>query len=477
MDENSFSARYAYQSTEMQNLKKEILRCSKIKENSKMEEVNLMKKKYFRLMEEFKSFAFCTYSGKKHKKRCLKCIKEGEALALMCEIYEKPLPESETQRDIVVFEMCIPLEISILRDSLFVLKNFILQFASVKTMIYGYWIDYPFLKEYLKSPRPKYATLGSKNESHLIHSHNKNKHPTLPIEDFILDNKYSVHLSTLNSETRTNHIIIFSKQAYFKNKCTFETTFPYDKLMWTLQSTLHTENEVLAKQSLCPQELDKREFIKYGCFRAGERLQLKNLLASLEARELSFENINVFKLIAQSLWEMSFWEIGAEYKLSYSHADLENPIYLDHICKVLIDFLNVYKEKWNDHYVILIVIVITARLIDHAPKLELKKYMCQNIMLKCRRITKTWEQEVRKHIKEYSMRDARYEELQKMQFEIECFTILTFFVSDKYDVMTFLLSSGDDVVDWLTSIRNLNEKKYFIKELSKLLTIRIINCI
>jgi hypothetical protein len=464
VNKDSFGSKFAKNSLTIQNLKQKILNASKIKENEKIIEVNKLKCEYAKLMKEFQAYTNCTYTGKKHKRRCEKCIIEEKAKAINCQVYEKPLPEKETERDIVVFELCIPKSISLFRDSLFIIKNFMLQYENIKTLVYGHWIDYPFLKPYfeqISDSRPNYVALGSVKESFAFYSHNRKKHVSKPIEEFILENKYSLHLSTIYLEYgHTNHIIMFTGYPCFKQMCTFTTSFPYDALQWTLESNLHTENEVLAKQSLCPRELSRKEFIKYGSFRAGASLQLKNLLASLEARELSFENINVFKLIAQSLWEMGDWEIGDEYTFSRSHGDLENLIFVDHICRVLYDLLEIYKEKWNDHVVILNVIIITARLIDFVPRLNIKERISKDIMLKCREIINRWEVDIKEARKKLPSEDHKFIE---KEFETSCFSILTYFVSKKYGELKFLLKSNENVVSWLCSIRNINNKKHLIK--------------
>ena len=468
VNESSFASKYAKASHDIQKLKRDILDSSKIREIEKLKEVRNKKKEFNTLMAQFRAYPSCTYYGKKHKKRCLKCIIEEKAKALRCEVYEKPLPEDEIERDIVVFELCMPKTISLLRDSLFIIKRFLLEYETVKTIIYGYWINYPFLKPYFELStnfRSNYVALGSKNESFALHSHDKYQHPSLPEEVFVLNNKYSLNLSTVYLKgPQTNHIIKFGVPC-FKTNCTFKVDFPYTTLQFAVDSNLHTENEVLSEQFKCPKELTKKEFIKYGCLRAGASLQLKNLLASLEARELSFENINVFKLIAQTIWEMGDWEIGPEYTISRSHGDLKNTVFVDYICKTLSELLDIYKEKWNDHYVLLNIIVITSRLIDHAPELCLKEKLCKKLMLPCRKIANKWEKDIEENRKKTSPDDnVRLKQLIELEFEISIFSILTYLVSKKYDELKFVFNSNEHVVSWLCSIRTINEKKCLIKQ-------------
>ena len=87
-------------------------------------------------------------------------------------------------------------------------------------------------------------------------------------ESFIVPTGYNIYLT---AEVNT---LSFIEKYKPKEFCTFKAAEPYKKLQWALSNTLPYENQVIAKQQECPNELLRNEFIKYGSFRSGHRLQL-----------------------------------------------------------------------------------------------------------------------------------------------------------------------------------------------------------
>lgn len=78
----------------------------------------------------------------------------------------------------------------------------------------------------------------------------------------------------------------------------------YKSLQWTLDSTKHTQNKVLATQSDCPADLSIAEYKEFGSLRAdGHRLQYRNLYRTISDESLSFETPSVLALVMQALWE------------------------------------------------------------------------------------------------------------------------------------------------------------------------------
>ncbi|CAF1692045.1 unnamed protein product, partial [Adineta ricciae] len=66
-------------------------------------------------------------------------------------------------------------------------------------------------------------------------------------------------------------------------------------------STGFIQNDVIAKLSNCSLEIQPKEFVEFGSFRSGHRLQWWNLLAALETDSLSIAEESVAILITHSI--------------------------------------------------------------------------------------------------------------------------------------------------------------------------------
>ncbi len=79
----------------------------------------------------------------------------------------------------------------------------------------------------------------------------------------------------------------------------------YNNLQFALNSTSHSQNDVLANQYNCHVILQLREFIKYGFFRSGHRLQMRNLLQALDSRVFSIKNPEILLLFLQTIYNVN----------------------------------------------------------------------------------------------------------------------------------------------------------------------------
>ncbi|KAJ8076100.1 hypothetical protein PM082_022085 [Marasmius tenuissimus] len=78
----------------------------------------------------------------------------------------------------------------------------------------------------------------------------------------------------------------------------------YYNLQFTINSTHHTPNEVIASQSDCHRDLSLHEYIAFGTLRAGGRIQWLNILRELRARTLTFSDEAVEMLVSQTALQM-----------------------------------------------------------------------------------------------------------------------------------------------------------------------------
>ena len=204
--------------------------------------------------------------------------------------------------------------------------------------------------------------------------------------------------------------------------------------------------------------MELKEFTRFGFFRAGHRLQLKNLLSSLEERNLSFNQLGVYSLIAQSLWELGpidYLKPLLSKKYPDSHADFSNQEYAENLAQVLFNFASLIEKKWNDHLILLNLITILNRAISMLSWNEPLLNRMVDCLRKCRRIGCEWQAEIEKLIEKSraDLKDTELENLKAKLLEICCFTILTYNVEKANAHL--VMSSNEDVIVWLSSMSKI----------------------
>ena len=449
----AFSAKFALSNSEMQKTKRNIWIYIDSKIQEKFAEVEKKRVEYQNILKtghEYKLNRVGEYCH--NSNNCLLCY----ASDMKVHTYEKPLPEDETEQNIVVFELRIPILIGVLRESIHLFKNLVLQTFITGSDLHGRWVENLELKQFSNKEiesRSFDFTLGSIHKPFSVsHYSSLHKHPNSDLNEFILPNA-----NTLNYCSKGLRKSCYYKQTGFENNCIHKAHPPYHVLQWTLNSTHHNENDVIARQSECPRGLDLNEFINFGCFRAGQNLQLKNLLVALETRSLSFSEKGVYALIAQSLWEIGQQNKTNEKKLSFyrfinlgSHADLYKDVYLNNLNGVLDDFIEVYSKKWDEHIVLLIVVIILNRVIQFSPQ---KNWGAK--LRKCKTIANDWVAQIERIIE--NLNSSNKDELLKLKeklYQVLCILILTHNIDR--NGFKFVMSEKEDVLIWLDSMYKIN---------------------
>lgn len=187
-----------------------------------------------------------------HHPHCGLCLLESQIKNYKISLYERPLKPEEHNQNAVVFELKMPPKIECLRDVLYLFVTQHYNSSCRKIDVYGKWSTYDQISQYARS-KPANVFLGSTTQlvkkSHYGHSY----HPDQDFSSFIVDNGYnctyfSGTILTLPTELREQSV---KKYVSF----TVENPSLYSGLQWTIQSTSHTQNSVLAKQSECPREM------------------------------------------------------------------------------------------------------------------------------------------------------------------------------------------------------------------------------
>lgn len=441
---NTFTVRYASQSNDCREIKHKILIEAEEKKQKKLNELREERQRYFSLITE----ANRRSCDCERWRKCYKCNLTTQADNLTVNAYEWPLPQNEHHINAVIFELRIPESISNLRDSLFVLNDIILKTERIERekKCWGFWIENSDISKYALN-RPHFISLGSSTKL-FVQSHYKCFHPTQSDEHFLPNNGFDLKLGNLNERLLVSYD--YSKNA-LKQFCTFKVEKTYESLGWTLSDTSEKENKIIAEQINCPPELKLLEYIKFGTFRSGHRLQARNLLESLINKCLSFNRLSVRSLICQSLWQVGPYDKDEPT----SHADFKNNDYIFTLYDVIEEFLDKIEKKWNDHLILYNLIVIILRAITLNESC-LDKMV--HLLRKCRNTALEWQKAIIQVISgenEHNRKAHLKEELIKVCL----YSIQTFNVEK--DKIGYLFNGEEDILAWLSTAENITKLKNF----------------
>ena len=469
-DSSYFGAKYAKSNTEMIRLKQEILLEIQQKIKEKENEVLLARNEYERLIAKSKSMK-CTYStdnwGREyHASWCEKCTLIKEAQAMRIKIFEKYLPDDDTGKNLVIFELRIPKSINSLRDAICILKSKILKVPNQKPKkLKGIWIDYAKISSKALNIQEK-VSLGSTSVL-FENSHYQSLHPNSSLESFVVPNGYNIMLCLKESNETLGYDD--SKPGY-KKFCVLKASSLFDCLQFALESCSHNENQILAMQKKCPCDLNLNQFVNFGFFRAGNRMQFKNLLSTLITRSVPLSHQAVLSLFTQSLYELESLAKPVHFcnqnLYPVAHEDFKDPFFCEKLTDALNDLLELSSKKWNDHNVLLTIIEIVSRSISMAPNEEILQNMVE-IMRKCRLVAIKWQNEVENVAKKVDYQNkSEIEKLRIKILEICCSGVLTF--NTESIKVHLLMNSDQDILSWLRLISKIsNFNSLYGKEYSK----------
>lgn len=265
--------------------------------------------------------------------------------------YVHLLPDEETKRFAIVFELKIPTKIAQLRDVLYAFAKFCYGLSKPVQKIKAKWNEN--LGEYDECTSTQ-MTLGSSR------SHNTQTYPvSCTFDNFIVKNPFNCKFAAGNyAIPMVDEIALLVKK-----RCTLETRGEYAGLQWTLNSTSHTENEVYCSQSKCAGDLTLTEYKNFGSLRAdGHRLQIRKLYAMIETEALSFENESVLALVIQTLWECGV--IGEADATRESHADFADVKFCDTMITLLAKFVDQHRDNWVHPFKLLTATLVAIRAFE-----------------------------------------------------------------------------------------------------------------
>ncbi|KAH8822111.1 hypothetical protein DL96DRAFT_1748059 [Flagelloscypha sp. PMI_526] len=353
----AFAYRHSLLSPEFRDLRQSIEAKAERDWHEKQRELQQKRDRYNDLTSQAKRM-ICDYyvtNGRwkiRHKaKECTKCSLKSEASAIVIDVFEWPLPEDDVLSAQVVFELKTPYTFSRWRDTTWQLsRQFDVEFSPARDSPQHILSDYSELKEFSSVPSLQNLTIASSQKKRL------------PCSDAAVMRNNPLEYQ-LYCSSQGEWISNARPSITIRSFCTPQIpSSQYSNLDWTIATTTHYSNEVMAKQPIRHPDLLSHDYLNVGHLRSGHRLQYHNIaLGILNANNLGDEFS--FLLYRQALWQAEYANDNGT-----SEREAHQAMNDSDFCRELLDRLRKRlessKENWQQSWVLTILSCVACRLVQ-----------------------------------------------------------------------------------------------------------------
>ena len=389
--ELSFAVQFSKSSQEHKGLRSRIEKQASEAVEAKKKEHREKEAEYYQMQQQTRALT-CQVNDddgiERHDPECTKCELERLTGEMSIDVYEWPLPSDEAACVSTIFELDCPTSFAAWRSVTWIILNDLGRPPAVSLDNPAAILhEYTGLKDY--ATQKSRLTFASKKRSLTKTQHRELRFPVsvdrcmvpnaLKYEYFDLEKRLWVRGQTL-----TPSIDRLCKTALPEG--------PYSNLQYSVDSTLHGQNRVIAEQETCHKDLTLHEFIAFGSLRAdGERMQWLNIKRELAASNLNLKTEAVCTLMTQAAWQAGSKDAGKSkhYKLrsggnldegqegavSGTTVDQRSLLRMSHVmflntefCKELLSIISGNLESiganWHSDHTLLLLVVITLRTLS-----------------------------------------------------------------------------------------------------------------
>ncbi|KAJ5425840.1 hypothetical protein N7465_000910, partial [Penicillium sp. CMV-2018d] len=385
---NCFGLQYFESSEEHQTLQRKIEDHAAEARASKRAEWERLSGKHKQLCEQedrlshyYNYNSYDEYVHFNHK--CDKCLLKGQAASLSIQVHEWPLPTNPVEKKTAVFELNVPVWFTSWRNTTWKLLHEVGRRGTVvaNDKEVG-WLQYEDIQAFAVR-RDSNLVLASNTKSWGKSHYRRHTFP-VSCDQICLQNglrlKLFDNVASGWVREQTDHPTV-------KNMCTIQLpSGAYSNLQYTLSSTFHTQNQVMATQADCDKILSLHEFEAYGCLRSGEQLQWYNVVRNLASSALSLNEESVVSLIKQAAWELG---TPSESVRRVTHQAFEDRGFGDCLLNLLEERLMTIKKNWNEHCTFDLIVTLGLRVLalsSGSPSVE----KVAEFLRQCRQVAMDW---------------------------------------------------------------------------------------
>ena len=356
----SFSTLFYNNSDELKDIREAIERDATENRSQKKNEVERKTAQYNRLTSEDRTLNHEYFESSRrrtvHDRACRKCKVAEEIRSLEIEIHEWPLPRAEAQAKAAVFELNGPLGFFEWRDATWKIVHDLGRRQTIKAdNIEDKLYEYNDLSTWCPRQSPR-ITLVSKTKA-FKRSHYRAV--PLPASFGMVCKPCGLSFSLFDG-IRSGWVVQQSEKPSIRAKCTYLLPDgPYRNLQYAVDSTTHSQNEVLANQNVCSADLSQHEFIAFASLRAGERIQWLNVLRELGSTDLNLDSEAVYYLLAQTTLQAG--KPHTSNILRDSHVHFTERHFTKRLLWLLEKILSAIEANWTKQYTMSVLVSMLLR--------------------------------------------------------------------------------------------------------------------
>ena len=444
LQSTSFAVRFFDGSIEHQRLKSKIEMQATERRKAKEDEWKRKTSEYGSLVQESTQMEHYWIENEdddypKHSKDCTKCRLERQAQSLSIVLDEWPLPADTVQSRAVVFELLCPEAFVAWRDSTW---HIVQDLGRVRTLqaseVHMRLHNYNLLKEHALRRDDRF-TLGSSTKSFAQQTHYKESKFPVQLEHICVNNglRYEIIVESISETIWAADQTDAPKLERF---CTLQLpSGSYSNLQWTVNSTNHQPNEVLARQDECSPTLKRREFLEFGSLRSGELIQWHNILRELGCSNLSFNEEAVNILILQAAWQAG--SSNKDDARRQAHVVFRDSRFCKRMVELLLRMLATIAASWKEQYTLSTLVSVALRALSLAPD----SGICESLIVllqRAREVAQDWCRKLTIYVHESSDHEESNRR-RRLLLQAANTCLMTFDVGTKH--VESVLKSSDNV--------------------------------
>ena len=477
------STAYFNCSTAHQSLKTRIEKDAARLTTEKEAEWQRKSEKYENLISQSNSLQCDTYEDEdgdtRHENNsCKKCKLVRQAKALTLDIYEWPLPENEAQAKAAIFELMTPPSFIAWRTMTWVIiaeigKESWDSGANIHTSVQSY----AGFSGYCASQKSR-LSLGSATKAFVKAHYRTIKFPTAKQNAFC-NNGLTFRYFDFDAKNWVQDAPTMSSVAKF---CAIQLpTGHYSPLQFTVNSTKHCDDQVLASQSLCAQELTLHEYIAFGCLRAdGEHTQWLNVSRELGSVNLDFNAEEVCLLITSATLQVGSQLVGetsAQSDLTHqilrtTHHHLNRRKFCVEIMHKISAIVDSIEANWQKEYTLQTLIICLQRILSCSKDTSVSM-RALSLLDRARAISIRWLLQLKENLGN-SGDDHRLFRIRAVLIKTALLCRWTYDMAN--DRLNFLMQHGRNLEYWIIASmvlrENLPGSKEFLSNSIQILLIR-----
>ncbi|KAL9602747.1 MAG: hypothetical protein Q9219_001590 [cf. Caloplaca sp. 3 TL-2023] len=447
-DTNCLAFKYFESSASHQTLREEIVAHATVERDMKRKEWRDATERYNNLQQRIDEMNCTTwtdfYGNEIHQSyKCEKCRVEQEMKGIVITKFEWPLPEDEVLSRLLIFELRCPEVIVAWRDLTWMLINDLGRPRS--TLGAGpqdTLATYEELSEFYKpndSRIVRATTIKSISASHYSQA-------SLPVP---VDQVLCHHAPRWKHYDESSRLWLCDQTdgASFSARCkVILSSGPYVDLQYAVNSTVHSQNEVLSTQCHCSPELSLHEHIAYGSLRAdGEKTQWLNICRELNSPNLTWNSQEVCSLIRHAAWQVG---TPNDTYLRISHGILESSQFHNELLLSISSVLRSVQANRQNIYTMRSLILLLLRLISLASNSQVTTSTALELLRYCRITVFAWMTELSETLRTTTSAD-QIRSIRRSLVQAALLCKMTFDVDAEH--LPQVMSSSDDVYYWTTS--------------------------